>query len=268
MTDTGPAGPAGPAPSPPAGHGLLDDKIVVVTAAAGTGIGFATAERCLREGATVVVSDTHERRLGEAADRLSEISGNRPLALRCDVTVEQDVRNLYGSVVAEYGRIDVAVNNAGLGGTTNIVEMSDEQWSSVLDVTLTGTFRCTRAALAHMYERRSGRNRQQRVRPRVACPGGAGALCSGQGGSDGAHTMRGGRGSAIRGPCERGVAEPRDAPVPQPSHIGGGARGAPQQGAVRALRRDMGGRECHCVPGERLLVVHERRDRLGLEPAP
>jgi 3-oxoacyl-[acyl-carrier protein] reductase len=140
----------------PPGHGLLDDKIVVVTAAAGTGIGFATAERCLSEGATVVISDTHERRLGEAAERLETVAGNRPLALRCDVTVEDEVKALYGSVAAEYGRIDVAVNNAGLGGTTNIVEMSDEQWSKVLDVTLTGTFRCTRAVLTHMYRQGSG----------------------------------------------------------------------------------------------------------------
>jgi 3-oxoacyl-[acyl-carrier protein] reductase len=148
--------PAQAAPAEPDGHGLLDGKVVVVTAAAGTGIGFATAERCLKEGATVVISDTHERRLGEAADRLTEISHSRPMALRCDVTAEPDVQNLYGSVVAEYGRIDVAVNNAGLGGTANITEMSDEQWSSVLDVTLTGTFRCTRAVLTHMYEHRGG----------------------------------------------------------------------------------------------------------------
>jgi 3-oxoacyl-[acyl-carrier protein] reductase len=151
-----PAGNQPPGPGGPKGHGLLEDKIVVVTAAAGTGIGFATAERCLQEGATVVISDTHERRLGEAADRLTEISGRRPLALRCDVTIEDDVRGLYGAAVAEHGRIDVAVNNAGLGGTTNIVYMSDEQWSKVIDVTLTGTFRCTRAVLAHMYEQGSG----------------------------------------------------------------------------------------------------------------
>ena len=53
------------APEPPAGHGLLTGKVVVVTAAAGTGIGFATAKRCIEEGATVVVSDAHERRLGK-----------------------------------------------------------------------------------------------------------------------------------------------------------------------------------------------------------
>jgi 3-oxoacyl-[acyl-carrier protein] reductase len=145
-----------PASTGPEGHNLLDGKVVVVTAAAGTGIGFATAERCVKEGATVVISDTHERRLGEAAERLEGISGRRPLALRCDVTIEEEVTSLYSTAATEYGRIDVAVNNAGLGGTTNIVEMTDEQWSKVLDITLTGTFRCTRAVLAHMYVQGSG----------------------------------------------------------------------------------------------------------------
>jgi len=143
-------------PTGPTGHGLLDGKIVVVTAAAGTGIGFATADRCVSEGATVVISDTHDRRLSEAAERLEAISGNRPLAVRCDVTVEDEVKALYDSVFAEHGRIDVAVNNAGLGGTTDIVDMTDEQWSKVLDITLTGTFRCTRAVLSHMYRQGSG----------------------------------------------------------------------------------------------------------------
>ena len=69
MTDTTRTMPT--APEPPAGHGLLTGKIVVVTAAAGTGIGFATAKRCIEEGATVVVSDTHERRLGETASTRS-----------------------------------------------------------------------------------------------------------------------------------------------------------------------------------------------------
>ena len=66
-------------PEPPPGHGLLAGKVVVVTAAAGTGIGFATAKRCVEEGATVVVSDAHERRLGEAADALA--GGRRGPAL-------------------------------------------------------------------------------------------------------------------------------------------------------------------------------------------
>jgi len=146
-------------PEPPAGHGLLEGKIVVVTAAAGTGIGFATAKRCIEEGATVVVSDAHERRLGEAADALAEVPGAegvRPLAVACNVTVESEVQALYDAAVAEHGRFDVAVNNAGLGGQVDVVDMTDEQWDLVLDVTLTGTFRCTRAALRHMYARSGG----------------------------------------------------------------------------------------------------------------
>jgi 3-oxoacyl-[acyl-carrier protein] reductase len=143
-------------PHAPRAHELLAGRVVVLTAAAGTGIGFATARRCAEEGATVVISDTHERRLNEAAEALSEVCGSPPLALTCNVTVESEVQALYDAAIAEHGRIDVAVNNAGLGGNTPIVDMTDEQWSTVLDVTLTGTFRCTRAVLRHFFERRSG----------------------------------------------------------------------------------------------------------------
>jgi 3-oxoacyl-[acyl-carrier protein] reductase len=132
------------------GHGLLKDKVVVVTAAAGTGIGFATAKKAVEEGATVVVSDWHERRLAEAAASL----GLRGIV--CDVTQQDQVEHLISSVVAEHGRLDVMVNNAGLGGTAELVDMTDEQWLRVLDVTLNGTFRCTRAALRQMKAQGSG----------------------------------------------------------------------------------------------------------------
>ncbi len=101
-------------PPYPDGHHLLDGKVVLITAAAGTGIGFATAKRCVEEGATVVVSDKHERRLEEAAERLGHIMGIRPLALPCDVTDESSVQALFAATVAAHGRIDVLVNNAGL----------------------------------------------------------------------------------------------------------------------------------------------------------
>ncbi len=123
----------------PDGHGLLAGKSVLVTAAAGTGIGFATAKRCLEEGAQVVIADIHERRLGEAADALTPVTGTRPPALLADVTVEADVQRLFADSIAAFGRVDVVVNNAGLGGTAALVDMTDEQWSKVLDVTLTGT---------------------------------------------------------------------------------------------------------------------------------
>jgi 3-oxoacyl-[acyl-carrier protein] reductase len=144
------------APRPHPSHGLLADRTVLVTAAAGTGIGFATARRCAEEGARVVISDKHERRLGAAGEQLAEITGSRPLALVCDVTSPEQVEQLFAEAVAAHGQLDVVVNNAGLGGEAPLIAMTDEQWHAVLDVTLTGTFRCTRAALRHMMPRGSG----------------------------------------------------------------------------------------------------------------
>ena len=132
------------------GHALLDGMGVLVTAAAGTGIGLATAKRCQEEGARVVVSDKHERRLAESAKELGV------LGVPCDVTDEEGVQALFARAADELGGIDVVVNNAGLGGTAELHAMTDEQWSAVLDVTLNGTFRCMRAALNHMYERGHG----------------------------------------------------------------------------------------------------------------
>ena len=132
------------------GHQLLEGKIVLVTAAAGAGIGLATAKRCIEEGATVVISDKHEERLLKTADELGV------LGVPADVTQESDVKRLFDSAIDAHGRIDVAVNNAGLGGTANLVDMTAVQWNIVLDVSLNGTFLCTREALRHMIPRQSG----------------------------------------------------------------------------------------------------------------
>ncbi len=143
-------------PPYPEGKQLLAGKTVVVTAAAGTGIGFWVARRALEEGATVLISDLHERRLREAAEKLAELTGQKCPTVLCDVTRQEQVDALRDAALAALGRVDVLINNAGLGGTANLVEMSDAQWSKILDVTLTGTMRVTRAFLPHMLERRAG----------------------------------------------------------------------------------------------------------------
>jgi 3-oxoacyl-[acyl-carrier protein] reductase len=145
-----------PTPTPPSSHALLDGKYVLVTAAAGTGIGFATAKRCAEEGAVVMLSDQHEGRLGEAAERLEDVMGTRPATAVCDVTDQRQVDSMFEVAIEATGGLDVVVNNAGLGGTAHLVGMTDDQWSRVLDVTLNGTFRCTRAALQHMLPRGLG----------------------------------------------------------------------------------------------------------------
>jgi 3-oxoacyl-[acyl-carrier protein] reductase len=148
---------SGPAtPAYPAGRDLLAGKSVVVTAAAGTGIGSAVARRCLEEGASVVVSDHHERRLAETVAKLSTEHGDRVSGQACDVTDEAAVQALVAAAVDRHGRLDVMINNAGLGGTRSVLDMSDDEWARVLEVTLNGTFRCTRAALRQMVAQQAG----------------------------------------------------------------------------------------------------------------
>ncbi|RPK66501.1 3-oxoacyl-[acyl-carrier-protein] reductase FabG [Streptomyces sp. ADI96-02] len=130
------------------GHGLLAGRGAVVTAAAGAGIGGATARRFLEEGARVVIGDVHARRLAESTRALAdEFGGDRVTSLPCDVTDEDQVQALFAHAERAHGRLDIVVNNAGLGGTAELTEMTDDQWTKVLDTTLNGTFRCTRAAL-------------------------------------------------------------------------------------------------------------------------
>ncbi|MCX4646071.1 MULTISPECIES: SDR family oxidoreductase [unclassified Streptomyces] len=130
------------------GHGLLKGRTAVITAAAGAGIGGATARKFLEEGARVLISDAHARRLKESEQALADEFGAANVAsLPCDVTDEEQVAALFALAAEAHGGLDIVVNNAGLGGTSDLVDMTDDQWSRVLDVTLNGTFRCTRAAL-------------------------------------------------------------------------------------------------------------------------
>lgn len=145
-----------PAPSYPEPTGFLKGKTLLITAAAGTGIGFAAAKRAAEEGADVFLSDMHERRLNESADQIEAITGKRPGTQLCDVTDEDQVQALIAAAIAKLGHVDILINNAGLGGNASVVEMTDDQWSKVIDVSLTSVFRMTRAILPHMYERKKG----------------------------------------------------------------------------------------------------------------
>ncbi|HXG27526.1 MAG TPA: SDR family oxidoreductase [Nevskiales bacterium] len=147
-----------PAPPYVPAHGLLQGKTVLVTAAAGGGIGFATARRVLEEGArALVISDIHERRLGEAVAKLQqEFAGRRIEGKLANVTNEAEVQALVDFAESVTNGVDVLVNNAGLGGSKRVVDMLDEEWHKVLDVTLTGTFRMTRAMLRKMQPRGKG----------------------------------------------------------------------------------------------------------------
>ena len=141
-----------------AGHNLLAGKSVLITAAAGAGIGFAAATRAAEEGArAVMISDIHEGRLQKAVAALKQDTGLAAVYGRlANVTVEEDVQALVDAAEGEMGGVDILINNAGLGGTRLLVEMADEEWNRVLDITLTGTMRMTRAMLRKMQPRGAG----------------------------------------------------------------------------------------------------------------
>jgi len=145
-----------PPPSSVPAHDLLRGKTVLITAAAGAGIGFATAKRFAEEGARLFISDIHEARTERAAEELERLSGRSVGHRLCDVRDDADVRALVAAAISEMGQVDVVINNAGLGGDVSVVEMTDDQWNSVIDISLSSVFRMTRAVLPHMIERQSG----------------------------------------------------------------------------------------------------------------
>ena len=147
---------ANPSPPCPTARGLLAGRSVLVTTAAGTGIGFAAAKRCAEEGAHVLLSDLHARRLDEAANGLEDALGRRVERVVGVVRSTGHVVAIVAAAEARFGALAVLVNNAGLGGTFDLVDASDEQWNRILDVNLSGTFRCLRAALPGMLARRRG----------------------------------------------------------------------------------------------------------------
>jgi len=130
---------------------LLDNKTALITGAA-CGIGRATADAFIREGATVVLADVNAEAGQEAAAAL----GDRAHFERLDVTDADAVEAVVGRIVEQHGRLDVLVNNAGIVRDARLVKMTIDEWQAVLDVNLKGVFLCGQAAARVMSEQGSG----------------------------------------------------------------------------------------------------------------
>jgi 3-oxoacyl-[acyl-carrier protein] reductase len=136
--------------------GVLEGRVAIVTAAAGAGIGQAIARRFAEEGAQVLLTDAHARRVQEVAAAMSKDYGREFMGLEVDVTNVGQVQGMVQTALDRYGQVDILVNNAGINRLEPVWEMSDETWNLVIGVNLTGTFHCTRAVLPHMIERKRG----------------------------------------------------------------------------------------------------------------
>jgi 3-oxoacyl-[acyl-carrier protein] reductase len=135
---------------------LLENRIALITAGAGAGIGRAVAERFLEEGANVMLTDAHPRRTGETADELSRKFGREVLSAVVDVTRRDQIEAAVATAVERFGRVDILFNNAGINKLEPIWKCSDETWELVLNVCLRGTFWTMRAVLPHMIKQGRG----------------------------------------------------------------------------------------------------------------
>ncbi len=132
----------------------FDGRSVIVTGGA-QGMGRAIASAFVDEGASVVLADLNGEK---AAATASEIDGGRGVvsAVDCNVTSAADVERMVATTLERHGKVDHLINNAGVITMRPLIELSEEDWDSNLDVNAKGTFLCMRAVLPHMLERKSG----------------------------------------------------------------------------------------------------------------
>ncbi len=135
----------------------LQGKVALITGAR-RGIGKAVALRLARSGANVLVNDiaAGEQEAEATAQELRAL-GVKACVISADVCNSAEVNAMLDKALAEFGRLDILVNNAGITRDSLLMRMSDEQWESVLDINLKGTFLCTRAAVKPMLKQREGR---------------------------------------------------------------------------------------------------------------
>ncbi len=131
------------------------ERVALVTGAS-RGIGRAIARELARQGSIVGLGARDERRLGAVCDEIREAGGKaEPICI--DVASDDSVRAAFGSLLESHGRLDLLINNAGITRDNLMLRMKADEWDQVLETNLTGTFRCTQAALKSMVRRRFGR---------------------------------------------------------------------------------------------------------------
>jgi NAD(P)-dependent dehydrogenase (short-subunit alcohol dehydrogenase family) len=126
----------------------LEGKVALVTGAS-RGIGEAISRRLAADGARVALAARDEEACRRIAREI-EATGGEAIALRCDVTDSRSIAETIAAIVSQWRRIDVLVNNAGLGGPTPLDDPDDSRWDAIMATNLTAVFRVTRAALPHL----------------------------------------------------------------------------------------------------------------------
>ena len=125
---------------------------------ASSGLGKATAEVFVREGARVIVADINQRRAEAVAEELNGASRRKKaMAIRCDVAKKSEVEAMVAEARKKFGPIHILINNAGIGQIKDFLDISPEEWQRMLDIHMKGTFLCTQAVIADMIAANWGR---------------------------------------------------------------------------------------------------------------
>lgn len=134
---------------------LFDGKVAIVTGG-GSGIGQAACHLYAREGAKVVVSDIDEKGGNETCQAIQEMNGEAAF-IQADVSKPAECQALVDKTLEKYGRLDIAFNNAGIGGEANLTgEYSIEGWQKVIEINLSGVFYCMRYEIPAMLKTGGG----------------------------------------------------------------------------------------------------------------
>ena len=134
----------------------LHNKIAIITGGS-RGIGYATAEAFLREGATVIITASSQENADRAAKKLQDaFPGSKAAGISPDLTSLESVRQAFGSIVEKYGRIDILVNNAGISESTPFEKYTEELFDKVNDLNVKGVFNATKVASEYMLPQGSG----------------------------------------------------------------------------------------------------------------
>ena len=136
-------------------EGKLHNQVAIVTGAA-QGMGAAVAGRLAAEGAKVVLSDINVGKVAQVAERISTAANNSTMAIKTDVTEEDEVAEMVEMAIEHYGTVGLLVNNAGILYSTRIDNVTKAEWDEVIDVNLNGSFLCSKAVLPIMKANKFG----------------------------------------------------------------------------------------------------------------
>ena len=134
----------------------LDGKVALITGGS-KGLGYEMALALSEAGAEIALCSRNESEAKDAANRVSELTGRRSIGMACDVTDKSSVEAMRAECEKSYGKVDILLNNAGVNVRKPTAELTEEDWDSVIDISVKGSFFCSQAFMPGMMDRKWGR---------------------------------------------------------------------------------------------------------------